>query len=74
MSARPRNLVPRIFCRVARGGPLDYGPECSLVTLVAWRAATMTEERWRRLQAAHEAEIWLIKEQIESRTMPTTRR
>ncbi len=62
----PERLAPRIFCRVAAGEPLDYQPEMTLLTLLAWRAAAMSEERWQRLQAAHEAEIWLIKEQIES--------
>ena len=61
----PQHLSPRIFCRVASGGPLDYAPQTSLVALIAWRAATMPEDRWLRLQAAHTAEIWLIKEQIE---------
>lgn len=62
---KPEHLVPRIFCRVAAGGPLDHGPATSLVALTAWRGAAMSEEHWARLQAAHEAEIWLIKEQIE---------
>ena len=62
----PEGLSPRIFCRVTAGGPLDYAPDSTLVTLIAWRAAAMSEDRWLRLQAAHEAEIWLIKEQIEA--------
>jgi hypothetical protein len=62
----PDHLAPRIFCRVAKGEWLGYGSETSLLALIAWRGAGMSEVRWRRLQAAHEAEIWLIKEQIES--------
>jgi len=69
----PENLSPRIFCRVAAGGPLGYAPETSLVALVAWRAAAMPEDRWLRLQAAHEAEIWLIKAQIEHEAGQQTR-
>jgi hypothetical protein len=63
----PANLGPRIFCRVAQGGPLGHGSECSVVMLAAWRAAAMSDERWLRLRAAHDAEIWLVKEQIETR-------
>jgi hypothetical protein len=48
------------------------GPVCGLpatscyVTLTAWRVADMDDDRWSRLCAAHEAEIWLIKAQIET--------
>jgi hypothetical protein len=31
------------------------------VTLVAWRDARMTEERWERLVACHEIEVRLIQ-------------
>ena len=37
----------------------------SLIMLMAWRPAAMDPERWQRLCASHEAELWLIKAQIE---------
>ncbi len=32
----------------------------------------MSEDRWRRLCASHEAEIWLIKAQMEARQSQST--
>lgn len=58
-------LVHRISARILPGPALGYGPQTCLVTLIAWRPADMGAARWTRLVAAHEAEIWLIKAQIE---------
>ncbi|MBN9062637.1 MAG: hypothetical protein BGP06_18445 [Rhizobiales bacterium 65-9] len=62
----PDSLTHRISARVMAGGPLAYSDPACLATLIAWRPATMDEERWLRLKASHEAEIWLIKAQIET--------
>ena len=60
--------VPRVSARVIPG-PVCGLPDVSCyVTLTAWRVAGMSDERWSRLCAAHEAEIWLIKAQIETAT------
>jgi hypothetical protein len=37
-----------------------------MMCTIAWRPAGMEDERWERLCAAHEAEIFLIKAQIET--------
>ncbi|MBV1693237.1 MAG: SRPBCC family protein [Hyphomicrobiales bacterium] len=58
--------VPRISARVLPGAVCDLGEGACYVTLTAWRPATMSDERWRRLCATHETEIWLIKAQMES--------
>jgi hypothetical protein len=60
------SLVRRISARVLRGESLGYGTERCLVTLVAWRPAEMTDERWERLVASHAAEILLLKARIEA--------
>ena len=39
--------------------------ERCLVSLIAWRDIDMDDARWQRLIACHEAEILLIKAQIE---------
>lgn len=62
----PDDLRPRIFARVVDGAVLGRPGEC-LVVLTAMRAAGMADARWARLKASHEAEIWLIAEQIETR-------
>ena len=62
----PGRLTLRISARVVSAETVGYESETSLVMLSAWRPATMTPERWQRLCASHEAEIWLIKAQIET--------
>lgn len=62
----PDNLTHRISARVIDGSTLNYAPRTCLASLMAWRPADMPDDRWRRLYAAHEAEIWLIKAQIET--------
>jgi hypothetical protein len=57
---------PRICARVTPGPVCGLPTTCCIVTLSAWRSATMTDERWHRLCATHEAEIWLIKAQAEA--------
>jgi hypothetical protein len=58
--------VPRISARVVPGPVCGLGSTCCYVTLMAWRTAGMDDDRWNRLRSAHEAEIWLIKAQIEA--------
>lgn len=59
-------LTHRISARVIDGPSLNYPANTCLATLIAWRAHDMSDDRWRRLCASHEAEIWLIKAQIET--------
>lgn len=59
-------MAPRISARVVPGPAVGRrGDEC-LVTLLAWRTAGMSDERWARLVASHEAEILLLKARVES--------
>ena len=60
-------MRPRIMARVTPGPVLGRSPRECVVTLVAWRTADMSDERWARLCATHEVEVHLIKAQIESR-------
>lgn len=61
----PDRLVARIHARVIDGATLGHGAGTSLVMLLAWRPESMDEDRWQRLVAAHEAEIELIRAQLE---------
>jgi len=63
---------PRISARVIPGPVCGLGDSVCTVTLTAWRSASMNDERWSRLCASHEAEIWLIKSQIETRHRQST--
>lgn len=58
---------PRISARVVPGIVCGLGDSACYVTLTAWRSMAMTAERWRRLCATHDAEIWVIKAQVEAR-------
>jgi hypothetical protein len=69
VGSRPDDLLPRISARVVPGPVVGRPENVCLITLAAWRAAGMDDARWRQLIAAHEAEIFLIKGQLErSRT------
>ena len=58
--------VPRVSARVVPGPVCGLPQAACYVTLIAWRVHGMDDARWSRLCAAHEAEIWLIKSQIET--------
>jgi hypothetical protein len=63
----PRDaLIHRISARVMPGPTLGLGADECIATLLAWRPASMADERWARLCATHEAEMFLIKAQIET--------
>jgi hypothetical protein len=59
-------LTPRIMARVIPGDRLELGPGSCVLTLVAWRTKVMSDERWRRLTASHEFEVFLLKSLIEA--------
>jgi hypothetical protein len=61
VGAAPDALAPRIMARVVPGSSIGRGAETCLVSLVAWRPAGMDAERWARLVAAHNVEIFLIR-------------
>lgn len=63
--------VPRISARVVPGAVCGLGVNQCYASLIAWRPPAMAADRWLRLCSAHETEIWLIKEQIESGARPT---
>jgi hypothetical protein len=65
VGADPDALVHRISARVIPGPVLGFEESRSLVTLLAWRPAGMPDDRWSRLAASHEAEIYLLCARIE---------
>ena len=56
-----RALVPRVMARVVPGETTGRDKSSCLVTLVAWRDASMSQARWERLVACHEVEIRLVQ-------------
>jgi hypothetical protein len=59
------NLKARINARIVAADTCDLGESQCYVSLIAWRTSHMTTDRWSRLCAAHDAEIWLIKARLE---------
>ncbi len=64
LGAERDHLVHRISVRVVPGKRLDLDPHQAVLTLIAWRPASMSDERWRRLTASHEFEVVLLKSLI----------
>ena len=56
-----RSLVPRVMARVVPGEATGRSKSSCLVSLVAWRDASMSAARWERLVACHEVEIRLVQ-------------
>ena len=66
-SVGPREaLRPRIRAQIMRSESVGLAETSCYLTLTAWRPADMPAARWSRLCAAHNVEIWLIKEQVEA--------
>jgi len=60
----PQALVPRVMARVVPGEATGRDKGSCLVTLVAWRDASMSDARWQRLVACHGVEILLVQAQL----------
>jgi hypothetical protein len=56
---------PRISARVTAGTTVGAGEARCVVTLLAYRTADMSEERWARLEATHDVEIEFLRARIE---------
>ncbi len=61
VGADAATLAPRVMARVIPGAAVGRARDSCLVSLVAWRDASMPEARWERLVACHEVEIRLLQ-------------
>jgi hypothetical protein len=59
--------LPRISTRIIPGPHYERDMGHCIITMNAWRTVDMTENRWQRLCAAHEAEILMIEAQLMGR-------
>ena len=62
----PEEQLPRISTRVIPGPHYGRDRERCIVTMTAWRTTDMSDMRWQRLRASHDAEIFLIQAQLEN--------
>ena len=68
VGADPDNLSPRIMARIIPGDVLGLAPGHCLISLIVWRTADMSDERWHLLAVSHETEMYLIRHLLESQT------
>lgn len=61
----PNRQTPRISTRVVPGESYGKTSDHCIVIMTAWRMADMSDQRWYRLCVTHDAEILLIKSQLE---------
>lgn len=59
-------MVPRNLSRIVPGADLGLEERCCIVTLLAWRRAEMSDQRWRQLCVSHETQMFIIKNRIEA--------
>ena len=61
-----KNQLPRISTRIVPGSNYGRDAEHCMVSMIAWRVSDMSDHRWQRLCATHDAEILMIQAQLES--------
>jgi hypothetical protein len=59
-------LKQLLLCRLVPGDMLGIGDQSCLLTMTAWRVASLAPERWRQLCASHETEMFLLKNRVEA--------
>jgi hypothetical protein len=57
----PDRLAHMNTARVIPGATLGRDPQSCVVTLLAWRPASMSDAAWQRICVTHEAEMLLIQ-------------
>jgi hypothetical protein len=60
------HLVRRIAARVVPGEVTGLDAEHCVLVLLAWRPATMDDDRWQQVIAAHTAEILILRRCVEA--------
>ncbi|HXF98040.1 MAG TPA: hypothetical protein VNJ46_05445 [Gaiellaceae bacterium] len=61
----PARLERRIAARAVPGKDVGLDPAHCLLVLSAWRPATMENDRWYQLIAAHAAEVLILRRCVE---------
>jgi len=63
----PGHLQLRNMARIVSGPDIGWQDDRSLVTLLAWRSAFMSDDRWKQLCVSHETQMFIIKTRVEAR-------
>jgi hypothetical protein len=62
------DMTPWIWAIVHPGNRFGFAPDSCVISMIAWRLAGMSDNDWEGVCAYHDAEILLIKGQLERRT------
>jgi hypothetical protein len=63
-----KQQLPRISTRIVPGPNYGRDTEHCMASMMAWRTSDMSNHRWQRLCATHDAEILMIQAQLESQS------
>ncbi len=64
VGASPDDLKPRILAQVVPGDMLGRSAQTSVLSLIAWREASMDDDRWQQLRDSHRVELRIIRNLI----------
>jgi len=59
------NMVPRNMARIVPGSMIGKDDDTCIVSIISWRHAFMSEDRWRQLCLSHEVQMYIIKNRLE---------
>ena len=59
------NMVPRNMARIMPGSMIGKDDSLCIVSLISWRHAFMSDDRWHQLCLSHEAQMYIIKNRLE---------
>ena len=62
----PVHLVPRIISKIIPGEYIGRDADSCLLSMISWRSATASDERWRLTCGSHEAEVFRIRHLVET--------
>ena len=66
VGSTPDALQPRIMAKVVPGEILGRPASSSLLSLLAWRDASMDDDRWQQLRDCHRVELRIIRNLLQA--------
>jgi hypothetical protein len=66
VGSMPDALQPRIMAKVVPGETLGRPAGSSLISLLAWRDASMDDSRWQQLRDCHRVELRMIRNLLQA--------
>jgi hypothetical protein len=71
VGSTPRDLLPRITARILPPTAVEVSEGSCLLSIISWRVSGFSDQRWRMLCSAHEAEVFRLRHSfLESQLAP----